>query len=161
MLLAFFTLGCIGSEQPKGTIRISGAWALYPMVVKWAEEYQKVYPGVKIDVSAGGAGKGMTDALSSLVDIGMVSRDIYPQEVEKGAFGIPVVKDAVFVAVSEKNPVLGDLLSKGVKKQTFVDIYITGKITTWGEVVGRPEIKDKIEVYTRSDACGAAEGVDA
>jgi phosphate transport system substrate-binding protein len=154
--MAFFTLSCISSEQPKG-IRISGAWALYPMAVKWAEEYQKVYPDVKIDVSAGGTGKGMTDALGGLVDIGMVSRDIYPQEVEKGAFVIPVVKDAVFPTVSENNPVLGDLLSKGVKRQTLMDIYITGKITTWGEVVGKPEIKDKIEVYTRSDACGAAE----
>lgn len=51
-------------EEPKGlkgTITISGAWALYPMVVKWAEEFGKAYPGVKIDVAAGGAGKGIAE----------------------------------------------------------------------------------------------------
>ena len=74
------------SVESKGHITISGAWALYPMAVKWAEEFQKVYPGIKIDISAGGAGKGITDALSGSVDLGMVSRDINPQELQK-AFG--------------------------------------------------------------------------
>jgi phosphate transport system substrate-binding protein len=35
-------------------------------------------------------------------------------------------------------------------------IFITGEITTWGQVVGRPEVTDPIHVFTRSDACGAA-----
>ena len=59
------------SVGAKGTIKVSGAWALYPMMVKWAEEYQEIHPNVKIEVSAGGAGKGMTDALAGLVDIGL------------------------------------------------------------------------------------------
>ena len=46
----------------KGTITISGAWALYPMMVRWGEEFQKVHPDVKFNISAGGAGKGMADA---------------------------------------------------------------------------------------------------
>ena len=58
----------VAADQKKagisGTVRVSGAWALYPMMVKWAEEFRKVYPGVRIDVSAGGAGKGITDALA-------------------------------------------------------------------------------------------------
>ncbi|MFN2272767.1 MAG: PstS family phosphate ABC transporter substrate-binding protein, partial [Anaerolineae bacterium] len=32
-----------------------------------------------------------------------------------------------------------------------------GEIKTWGEVIGDPSIADEIHVYTRSDACGAAE----
>jgi len=48
-------------------------------------------------------------------------------------------------------------LAKGVKKSTFSGIYIYGNITTWGQLVGRPEITDEIHVYTRSDSCGAAE----
>jgi phosphate transport system substrate-binding protein len=42
-----------------------------------------------------------------------------------------------------------------VTRATFTGIYITGKITTWGAVVGRPEVTDPIHVYTRSDAAGA------
>ena len=68
-----------------GQIQLSGAFALYPMAVKWAEEFKAIHPNVKIDISGGGAGKGITDALAGVVDIGMVSRDVYPEEVEKGA----------------------------------------------------------------------------
>lgn len=142
--------------SPDETIKVSGAWALYPMMIKWAEEYQKIHPEVRIDVSAGGAGKGMADALGELVDIGMVSREIFPEEIEKGAFWVSAVKDAVVPTVNENNLVLEDLLTKGVKRQTVIDIWINGNITSWGEVVGRPEVTDEIHVYTRSDACGAA-----
>jgi phosphate transport system substrate-binding protein len=141
----------------QGTITASGAFALYPMMVKWGEEYQKLHPGVQFDISAGGAGKGMTDALGGQVDIGMVSREIKPEEEQKGAYWVSVVKDAVFPAVNEKNPVLNDLLSKGISREQFIDIFITGQIKTWGELVGRPEITDEIHVYTRSDAAGAPE----
>jgi phosphate transport system substrate-binding protein len=146
-----------GGGKMEGTITISGAFALYPMMVRWGEEFKKLYPDVKFDISAGGAGKGMSDALAGAVDIGMVSRDIYPEEEQKGAFWVPVTRDAVFVSINQKNPVWEDLRRKGVTQDTFIGIYITGKITTWGQVVGRPEVSDPIHVFTRSDACGAAD----
>ena len=145
-----------GSEL-KGTITISGAFALYPMVVQWGEEFQKLHPDVQFDISAGGAGKGMSDALAGQVDIGMVSRAIKPEEEQQGAFWIAVTKDAVFGAVNTQNPVLKDLSSKGITRDQLIDIYITGQIKTWGELVGRPEVTDEIHIYTRSDACGAAD----
>lgn len=141
----------------KGTITISGAWALYPMMVQWGEEFQKLHADVKLDISAGGAGKGMSDTLAGAVDIGMVSRAITPEEEAKGAYWIAVTKDAVFLTVSVDNPVWDDLHAKGVSQETLVGIYVTGEITTWGQVVGRPEVTDPIHVFTRSDACGAAE----
>jgi phosphate transport system substrate-binding protein len=144
-------------DKLSGTITVSGAFALYPMMVNWGDEFQKVYPDVKFDISAGGAGKGMADVLANAVDIGMVSRAIYPEEIDKGAFWVPVVKDAVFITVNEKNPVWADLQQTGVTKETFAGIYITGEITTWGQVVGRPEVTDPIHIFTRSDACGAAD----
>ena len=144
-----------GSEL-QGTITISGAWALYPLMVRWGEEFQKLHPDVRFDISAGGAGKGMADALSDAVDIGMVSREIYPEEVDKGAFWVSVTKDAVLPTASESNPVWDDLREQGIDRETFVGIYITGEVTTWGQAVGRPEVADPIHIFTRSDACGAA-----
>jgi len=143
-------------EGVKSKITVSGAWALYPMMVKWADEYQKIHPEVEIEVSAGGAGKGMSDALAGLVDIGMISRDIYQTEIDQGAFYVSVTKDAVVPTINSSNPVLQDLLTKGVTKQTFYDVFITGNTTTWGQVVGTAAT-DEIHVYTRSDSCGAAE----
>ncbi|MBM3310819.1 MAG: phosphate ABC transporter substrate-binding protein, partial [Candidatus Aminicenantes bacterium] len=55
----------------------------------------------------------MADVLSGMVDLGMVSRDIRPEELEKGAFPVAVTKDAVVPTASAANPYLRDLLAKG------------------------------------------------
>ncbi len=155
VLISLLLSACGAGNQD--TIAVSGAFALYPMVTRWAEEYQRVNPNVQFDISAGGAGKGMTDALSNAVDIGMVSREISADEEAKGAFWVSVTKDAVFPVISAQNPVLKDILAQGISQETFVKIFITSEIKTWGEVVGKPEITDEIHVYTRSDSCGAAD----
>jgi phosphate transport system substrate-binding protein len=140
----------------EGTVTISGAWALYPLMVRWAEAFQALHPDVRFDISAGGAGKGMADALAGAVDMGMVSRAIYPEEIDKGAFWVSVTKDAVFPTVSDQNPVWADLYRSGLDREALTGIFVTGEITTWGQAVGRPEVTDAIHVFTRSDACGAA-----
>lgn len=159
--------GCAGTKNDQSagksdpskeqTLSLSGAFALYPMVVKWADEYQKANPNVRIDVSGGGAGKGMADALAGAVDIGMVSREVSEEELAQGAYGIAVTRDAVFATVSAQNPYLADLQNMGITKEILAGIYLSGEITTWGQVLGNPEITDEIHAYTRSDACGAAE----
>ncbi len=140
----------------KGQISISGAFALYPMTVKWAEEFRKIHPDVRIDISAGGAGKGIADALSGMVEIGMVSREINAEEIKKGAYPIAVTKDAVVAVVSAQNPIINDILTKGLKKDAGNNIWITGKIKGWSQAFAAKSTSP-IHVYTRSDACGAAE----
>jgi phosphate transport system substrate-binding protein len=139
-----------------GQLSISGAFALYPMAIKWAEEFRKINPGVRIDISAGGAGKGIADALSGMVEIGMVSREINPEELKKGAYPIAVTKDAVVAVVSAQNPAINDILAKGLKKDAGNNIWITGKAKGWSQAFGAKSTSP-IHVYTRSDACGAAE----
>jgi phosphate transport system substrate-binding protein len=144
------------SSDTSGRITISGAWALYPMVVKWAEEYHKEYPNVVIDISAGGAGKGMADALSGAIDLGMVSREIKKEERAKGAWGISVVKDAVIPMINEKNPLRDELLKRGLSKGEFAKIWIAGSMKNWNSII-KSDRSAAIHVFTRSDACGAAE----
>jgi phosphate transport system substrate-binding protein len=162
--IAFLLISSLSTEKVaaqakddlKGNISISGAFALYPLVVKWAEEFKKLHPGVKFDISAGGAGKGMTDALSKMVDIGLVSREINPEELKKGAFAIAVTKDAVVPTVSAANPNIKDILAIGIDREAAISIYLTGKAKTWGQVLGTKSAVP-IRIYTRSDACGAGE----
>jgi len=138
-----------------GRITISGAWALYPMAVRWAEEYERIHPGVRIDVAAGGAGKGMADALARVVDLGAVSRDIYPVEVGRGAWHVSVVKDAVVPTVNAGNPVIDDLIRTGASRETLARIWLEGGSPGWGDLVPG-SAAGPVRVYTRSDACGAA-----
>jgi hypothetical protein len=143
-LIVIFSVFAVhaGTErgEPQGVITISGAWALYPIAVTWAEEFQKLYPRVKIDISAGGAGKGMADCLAKVVDIAMVSRDVYPEEISKGAWALSVAKDAVVPTINANNPAMKELLARGVTREA-----LQGMIPFMGFVgVHISTIKEKI-----------------
>lgn len=159
---ALLTVACGGGRNRvvdgrlRGELSLSGAFALYPLAVQWAGEFQALHPGVHIDVSAGGAGKGMTDVLAGVVDFGMVSREVYPPEQQKGAVGFAVAKDAVAATVNASNPHIGELLAHGLTRETAIKIWVTGEAKTWGDVLGTDDATP-LHAYTRSDACGAAE----
>lgn len=144
-----------GPGELEGTITISGAWALYPLAVRWAEEFKKLHPAVRIDISAGGAGKGMADALGKVVDLGMVSREVYPAEIEKGAWSLAVARDAVVPVMNRENPAADTIRRRGMTREEFIAVWIRGEKRNWP---APPELRrvPELTVYTRSDACGAA-----
>lgn len=139
-----------------GEIQLSGAFALYPLVVRWADEFKKIHPKVRIDISAGGAGKGITDALAKVVDLGMVSREIHQAELDKGAFSIAVAKDAVVITVNSSNPLIYQISTIGVTRDDAIGLWKTQTAKTWGNILGTASTIP-VHVYTRSDACGAAD----
>lgn len=143
--------------QPPPTVRVSGAWALYPMMQHWAEEYQEGHSQVEVGVWAGGTGKGITDVFDGLVDIAMVSRSIQPEEEKQGGFWVPVARDAVVLIANARNPVAQALAAGGLTQQQCAALWIEGKKLTWGSLVPDPKVKDEAHAYTRSDVCGAAQ----
>ncbi len=147
--------GCASNKKKENTISISGAFALYPLVVQWGEEYKKEHPDVRFNISGGGAGKGMADALAGAVDLGMFSRAIAPEEKAKGVWWVGLTIDAVVPTISAQNPYLDVLKKRGLTQEEFSKIFIEKSITDWGEFLNVEE-KNNLEVYTRSDACGAA-----
>jgi phosphate transport system substrate-binding protein len=146
---------CVSKEKKDKTINISGAFALYPMVVKWSEEYAKENPDVRFNISAGGAGKGMTDALSGTVDLGMFSREISQEEIDQGVWWVGLCKDAVLPTISANNPFLDTVIKRGLSREEFKSIFIDGTITNWSQLFGN-DFDMEIVVFTRADACGAA-----
>ncbi len=140
----------------QGMISVSGAFALYPLVVMWSEEFKKAHPHVRFNISAGGAGKGVADALSGMVDIGLVSREIHPQEYDRGAYVINVAKDAVVATINADNPNAEAVVRRGLTHAELQDIFVTDAISDWRQI--DPTFVDApMNRYTRSDAAGAAE----
>ncbi|WP_312189398.1 PstS family phosphate ABC transporter substrate-binding protein [Sphingobacterium sp.] len=140
----------------EGNISLSGAFALYPLVVVWSEDFKKIHPNVRFNISAGGAGKGIADVLTGMVDIGMVSRDLHEQELKSGAIPIIVAKDAVICTINPGNPNYHAILSRGLSRDELADIFVNRKYSTWKQI--DPQFTpDPINVYVRSDAAGAAE----
>jgi len=60
-----------------------------------------------------------------------------PRKNRKGAFWVGVTKDAVFPVVNINNPVISEIMSKGLTQDVFTKIFITGEIKTWGQAIGK------------------------
>ncbi len=144
------------TEAEPVRISVSGAFALFPIVSVWTEEYSRLHPNVTFDVQAGGAGKGMTDMLTGAADIAMLSRDARQEELDQGSFLVPVTIDAVVGTINADNPYLTEIQAQGITPEEANAIWITGEITTWGQLLGT-DAEETINVYTRSDSAGAAE----
>ena len=162
LLLFLLLLGGCGKKPAakagdlQGNITVSGAFALYPLMLRWADAFSQRHPGVTIDVSAGGSGKGVTDVLAGQVDLGMVSRELKVPERQHGAVAVAVARDAVVPIINIHHPLYRWLLQRGLSQKTATGIWASGCIKTWGQVAD-VDNQTPINVYTRSDACGAAE----
>lgn len=155
-----FSNSC-GSNKPdekEVSISMSGAFALYPLVQRWAEEYNKTHPNIRFNIQAGGAGKGLTDVLTGAVDIGMFSREISDAEKSKGVWWIALCKDAVLPTVNAHNPYIEILKLRGLKREEFRSIFIDHVPSTWDSLFKiNSAVRNPINVYTRADAAGAAD----
>jgi len=156
VISAIMVSSCASQKKKDHTISLSGAFALYPLAVKWTEEYQKAHPEIRFNVSGGGAGKGMADALAQTVDLGMFSREIADEEKNQGVWWVGLTIDAVVPTISDQNPFLKTIKQQGLTRENFTALFIDGTAKDWSEVLKVSE-KGKVVVYTRSDACGAAE----
>jgi phosphate transport system substrate-binding protein len=47
-------------------------------MVKWGEEFGKIHPKMRIDISAGGAGKGAADALAGFIQFETLHNSDFP-----------------------------------------------------------------------------------
>lgn len=152
--LPFTLVNC--GHKGKSVI-ISGAFALYPLGIKWTESYKAVKPDLRFDVSAGGAGKGLTDVLAGAADIAMFSRALTEDELKRDIWTFAVAKDAVLPTFSKQNP-LGDIIHrKGLTHDQLKEIFLSGnKDLNWGSLLDTSD-KHPVVVYTRSDAAGAAD----
>ena len=99
-----------------------------PLVTEVGQRFRALHPGVRIEVQAGGSGRGISDVLQGKADIGMASRALTKQE--SGLFSFAIGRDGICLVVHKDNPV------RGLSNSQVSDIY-TGKITHWNQVGGR------------------------
>ncbi len=139
-----------------GNFSISGAFALYPLIFKLADEFMAIHPRVRIEVEKVGTGEGITKLLEGKSQLAMISRPLTDEETSAGVWVIPVAKDGVAPIVNQNNPQIEIILNQGLSPDEFMYVFTSGKQLTWGEVLDT-DSKDKLTVYTRADESGAAE----
>lgn len=143
-------------KEFKGSIVITGAESLCPLMKIWAEEFSSDKPNLKILVSDWGTEKGLIDLLSGKADLAMVSRNLTPAEESMGLWYFTVSKEGVIPIINENNPYLQEILSKGIQRTTLIDLFTTKNVITWGDLIGIKYNKP-VKIFIRSDYTGTAE----
>ncbi len=153
LILLFLCLCCLitgcsassaqsSSGTPSVYIQNKGSDTIVNLALAWAERYQTVRPDVRISVTGGGSGTGITSLINGTVDIANASRAIKSEEISAAeANGIEpvehvIARDAIAVIVNPKNPVNELTLDQ------ISQIY-RGNISNWQEVGGedRPIVR--------------------
>jgi phosphate transport system substrate-binding protein len=139
-----------------GKLLISGGDALFPLVSKWAVDFMKVHPQVKIVLSAGGTGQGVADLLAGKNQLAMISRPLKDEELKESIWTVPVAKEGVAPIINQKNPFIKAILEHGITPEKLIRLFTGEKSMTWGDLLDTTG-KEKAIVYNRADESGAAD----
>ena len=140
------------------TIYGAGASFPYPLISKWAQEYEKFTEGkVKVEYQSIGSGGGIRQIIERTVDFGASDAPMKPEEMSRapGILHIPETLGAVVLAYNVPD-LQGRLKLTG---DVIADIYL-GKIKRWNDprlIKINPglELPDKeIIIVKRADSSG-------
>lgn len=116
-----------GGSQLSGTIEVTGASTIGPLMTEIAKRFESQHPKVRVNVQMGGTSRGIADARKGLADIGMASRDLKDDESDLKKFII--ARDGVCIILHDTNPV------SELSDEQIIEIY-TGNTKSWMQVGG-------------------------
>ncbi len=128
--IAFFLslmLPSPGGAAEKIKIVISGSSTIAPLVSEIVERFEKQNPDYQVDVQSGGSSRGVNDVRRGLTNIGMVSREMKPDEQDLNA--LTIANDGLVMIVHARNK-LATLSDDAIRK-----IY-TRQIVNWETLGG-------------------------
>lgn len=114
--------------QAVGKLVFAGSTTMQPLVGALGEAFQQRYPGVELEIAAGGSKVGIQAVHEGTVDIGMASRHLTPQEA-KGIYVHTIALDVIAIVVHPSNPV------ENLSLEDLAAIY-RGEIINWNQVEG-------------------------
>ncbi len=103
--LSLSLIACGQSETTEQTkLVLTGSSTVAPLANELGKKFEAANPGIRVDVQTGGSSRGFSDAAEGLNDLGMVSRDLKPEE--KTEFqDWAIAKDGLAMIVHADNPI--------------------------------------------------------
>lgn len=139
LLGAAILLGASSAGAADNRLVLTGSSTVAPLAAEIGKRFEKLNPGVRVDVQSGGSTRGVNDARSGLADIGMASRSLNPAEQDLKSHTI--ARDGIGLIVHQSNPVAA------LSAAQIIAIY-KGEIRNWREVGGKDA---KITVVNKAE----------
>ncbi|MDO9048575.1 MAG: phosphate ABC transporter substrate-binding protein PstS family protein [Methylobacter sp.] len=145
-----------------GNLSSVGSDTLANLMTLWAEEFNRVYPNVNIQIQAAGSSTAPPALTEGTSNLGPMSREMKDDELEafEDKYGykptaIPVAVDALAVLVNKDNPVKGltmeqvDAIFSSTNKcggEKSIETWGDAGVTAWGS--------KSIQLYGRNSVSG-------
>lgn len=130
LLCAAFVVSSQLAGAADNKLVLTGSSTVAPLAAEIGKRFEKMNPGVQVDVQSGGSSRGVNDARLGMADIGMASRALNPDEQSLKSFTIGL--DGISIILHRSNPV------QVLTDAQVIGIY-TGAIKNWKEVGGRDQ----------------------
>ena len=126
-VLSLTVLSATALAETKSRLVLTGSSTVAPLAMEIGKRFEKLNPGVRVDVQTGGSSRGIADTRSGLADIGMVSRAL--QKSESDLLAHTIAMDGITLIVNKANPI------NVLTDEQILAIY-TSKLTHWQQTGG-------------------------
>ena len=122
------------NSQAGDSIKVFSTPDLYKLSIKWANEYNKVYPDKKIKV----VNVSDTKLVSSLIEKGnngFVSNEYYPVVYNESLWKVIVGRDVIVPVINSKNPCLEVISKHGISPEALASFLNSKGSKNWGTLL--------------------------
>lgn len=145
-----------------GKLTSIGSDTLNNLMTYWGEEFQKIYPNVKIEIEGKGSSTAPPALIAGTAQLGPMSRKMKAEEIDafEKKYGykprlIGVAIDALAVYVNKDNPIQSltlqqvDAVFSSTRKRGAQNVTTWGQLGLTGEWASKP-----LSLYGRNSASG-------
>ncbi len=133
-----------------GSVSTDGSTSMSKVIGALSESYENE-TGVPVTYNATGSGTGIQAVEEGRCDIGLSSRNLKEEEIQKGLTATVLAYDGIAIIVNPENPV------SDLDVETIAKIY-TGEIANWKEVGGNDA---QIVLIGREAGSGTRDGFES
>lgn len=133
-----------------GSVSTDGSTSMSKVIGALSESYENE-TGVPVTYNATGSGTGILAVEEGRCDIGLSSRNLKEEEIQKGLTATVLAYDGIAIIVNPENPV------NDLDVETIAKIY-TGEIANWKEVGGNDA---QIVLIGREAGSGTRDGFES
>lgn len=115
------------SKGISGKITLAGSSSVVPVIEVLKESYIKLNPKVAIELQQSDSTTGINTVIEGIADIGLSSRALTDDEIQKDISYVEIALDGIAVIVNKDNQV------NDLSLNSLEGIYV-GRITSWEEI---------------------------
>jgi len=134
----------------KGSINVFASPDIYNLTMKWASEYCRLNPKMKINVIKS-ADNNVANMLNTEAGISFISEESFAKAGNQSNWKLVVGRDVIVPVMNASNPLLDEIYRKGISPETFAQILDNPENQNWGIILRNPK-NNPIHFYITNDA---------